>query len=84
MCRAGSFSAALSHSGDLYIWGTGVFGKHELPYKFKYGTIAPIVDIKISRKDFALLATSDGQIYSWGTNDSGQLGHGDFKARSNP
>lgn len=60
MCRAGSFAAAVAHGGELYIWGHGVFGQHDLPYKFKYGTIAPIVDLQISRKDFAVLNTTDG------------------------
>lgn len=30
---AGAHSAAISEKGDLFIWGTGVFGKNNYPTK---------------------------------------------------
>ena len=32
---AGSFSASLSESGDLYIWGSGIFGEFLTPHRVK-------------------------------------------------
>ena len=32
---AGSFSASISEIGDLYIWGSGVFGEFLTPHRVK-------------------------------------------------
>ena len=32
---AGSFSASISESGDLYIWGSGIFGEFLTPHRVK-------------------------------------------------
>lgn len=32
---AGSFSASISENGDLYLWGSGVFGEFLTPHRVK-------------------------------------------------
>jgi len=36
--RAGSFAAALSAEGQLYLWGSGVFGEFFTPHRVKSTT----------------------------------------------
>lgn len=43
---AGSFSASISDSGDLYLWGSGIFGEFLTPHRVK--TInGPVVEVSI-------------------------------------
>ena len=43
-----------------------------------------ILDFQISKGGLALVLTRHGTVYSWGQNDYGQLGHGDYKERATP
>mgnify|MGYP001610281413 CR=1 FL=1 len=67
---AGSFSASISlDSGDLYIWGSGVFGEFLSPHRVK--TIkGPTIDIAIGNH-FGAAINKDGTVYTWGHNNSG-------------
>ena len=71
-------SAAISDTGDVYVWGTGVFGAYVLPHKVCGG--AREVSIGGS---FTLVVKDDG-IYSWGNNTNGELGLGDYEVRESP
>ena len=43
-----------------------------------------MVDFQIGRSGFLTLLTREGQIYTWGNNDSGQLGQRDQIQRQTP
>jgi X-linked retinitis pigmentosa GTPase regulator len=82
---AGNHSAALTNKGELFVWGTGVFGEFLLPIEFgKAGSfLAPVTEISIGGS-FGLALDTKGNLYSWGSNASGELGMGDFKLRATP
>jgi alpha-tubulin suppressor-like RCC1 family protein len=82
--RAGFFSASLSADGQLYVWGQGSFGEFYTPHRVKSAKSLDIMDFQISRGGCAALLTRTGKLYSWGPNENGQLGHGDFTTRSTP
>ena len=82
--RAGSFSAALSADGLLFVWGEGTFGKFHSPHRVKSSKRIEIVDFQLSRSGLAAIVTQDGKLYTWGENDVGQLGHGDVIPRMAP
>ena len=46
--------------------------------------IFEISDFQISRGGLAALITRTGQIYTWGPNELGSLGHGDSQPRQTP
>ena len=74
----GDHSAALSKQGEVFIWGTGVFGEVLVPQKLKLQAR----DISIG--SFGLALDLHGKVWAWGTNTSGELGMGDYKPRVNP
>ena len=82
--RAGSFSAALSADCDLLVWGEGTFGKFHTPHRIKSAKTLDIHDLHISRQGLAVVLSRSGTCYTWGLNDVGQLGHGDFTTRMAP
>lgn len=82
--RAGSFSASLSADGQLYVWGEGTFGQFYTPHRIKSAKVLDIQDFAISRAGLAAVISRSGTCYTWGHNDVGQLGHGDFKPRQTP
>jgi hypothetical protein len=43
-----------------------------------------ILDFQISKGGLAVILTRQGTLYSWGQNEYGQLGHGDYKQRATP
>ncbi|BDR52684.1 hypothetical protein KIM372_05910 [Bombiscardovia nodaiensis] len=92
-----SAAFALADNGKIYSWGSGsISGAYGAPGQLGVGdynnrlTPTPVVGIpsNVRVKSISSLWTStmalgnDGRIYSWGTNDSGQLGVGDTTNRS--
>jgi X-linked retinitis pigmentosa GTPase regulator len=77
----GHHSGAISKSGDLYLWGTGIFGEYLSPRRIELYT--PIKDISIGGC-FGAAIDEKGVCYTWGSNTSGELGVGDYEARINP
>eukprot|EP01038_Epipyxis_sp_PR26KG_P011419 gene11419-15303_t len=79
-------------AGNLTVWGTGKFGelglgKYELftPYPQIIPKLSKINIVRISSGQYHNLAIdSSGCLYSWGRNQSGQLGHGDYIDRYTP
>lgn len=82
-----SFACALNEEKDLFVWGRGEYGtlgtgknnqhtapiKNELMNEFKEKMGVTLVNFQsIFRMTSGLM--SDGKIYSWGVNDSGQMG----------
>lgn len=80
---AGSFSASISHdSGDLYLWGSGVFGEFLTPHRVK--TIHGVaIDASVGNH-FGCAVNREGMVYSWGHNNSGELGQGDYEEKATP
>ena len=78
---SGKNALLLNESGNLIVLscfasgGSGNDGLYNKPIE------APVPDIKFSQiecgKDFCLLLTTSGVLYSFGSNQFGQLGHGD-------
>lgn len=75
---AGSHSSAITEKGDLYIWGSGVFG--EFSYPQKMNSNEKFIDVEIGL-GFGTGLDMNGQLYMWGENQWGQLGFGDFTPR---
>ena len=73
-------SACLTDAGCLYIWGTGIFGEW----------LSPKLMTGISAKDvciggcFGTAVDFNGKVWSWGSNNSGELGHGDDNPLKEP
>ena len=82
--RAGKFSAALTADQQLYIWGRGVFGEFKTPHRVKASNKLKIKDFQISTGGIAIFLSKQGELYSWGDNQFGQLGHGDNDQRRAP
>jgi len=68
-------SAAITHNGSLYVWGTG---DHLTPYQVK--TTNAVKDLCIGN-NFSVMLDVQGTVWSWGTNSGGELGQGDYEAR---
>ena len=91
----GMFSMVLTSDGNLYSWGKNNYGQigdgttnnYNLAVAVKTeGTPMAgkkVVDFSISNEHTVAL-TSDGQIYAWGRNESGQLGNGTNTASTLP
>ncbi len=75
-------SAALTHAGELFLWGTGAFGEYLNPHQV---TFIPekLTDIELGGC-FGLAVDLKGSVWAWGSNTSGELGLGDFEARAYP
>jgi len=79
---AGTISGCISNTGNVYVWGTGVFGEYLLPTQIR-GFGNPIIDFGIGGC-FGVFVDTEQKIYSWGSNASGELGLGDFEPREKP
>jgi len=79
---AGHISAAVGEKGNLYVWGTGVFGEYLVPTQFT-SLKAAIKDVEVGG-NFGAAIDTNGVIYTWGSNTSGELGLGDYEARAQP
>jgi alpha-tubulin suppressor-like RCC1 family protein len=78
----GHHSAALSDHGELYLWGTGVFGEYLTPHKVTHVTQF-FKDIAIGAC-FGAAIDMNERLWTWGSNSNGELGVGDFDFRVNP
>jgi alpha-tubulin suppressor-like RCC1 family protein len=85
---SGKNALLLNESGNLIILscfaagGSGSEGLYNKPVE------VPLPDVKFSQiecgKDFCLLIATSGHLYSFGSNQFGQLGHGDTEPRTYP
>ena len=74
---AGQHSAAISNTGDLYIWGTLPFAEFLKPHKISFDATNPFVDVSIGY-GFGCAIDVAGKAYTWGENEQGELGLRDF------
>lgn len=77
---ASDHSSAITDKGELYLWGHFGFGESLFPQKI-------IIKNKIQNvalgNGFGLCFDSNGILYGWGNNNSGELGLGDYEHRTN-
>lgn len=76
----GSHSAGISDKGQLYVWGTGVFGEYLQPTRM---AVSHCKDLGIGGS-YGIAVDTSGNVYAWGANSNGELGLGDYDARIPP
>ena len=75
---AGNYSGALNKKGELFVWGSGVFGEFLHPRKLDFLENTEILDFLIGGfSGFAIDKNNYG--WAWGNNDYGQLGYKEYK-----
>lgn len=78
------FAVALSASGLVYTWGTNSNGQLGIDTTTTYRPIPQVlIDIPqmttiSAGDDFVVALDVDGNIWTWGNNENGQLGRGDI------
>lgn len=83
----GSFSAAVTEDGDLYMWGCNKCGQlgdgttndSSIPIKIMEGYQFKSIDL--SAGNSAAITTS-GDLYLWGNNHAGSIGNGSGKSEN--
>lgn len=78
----GHHSAAFDIDGNLFVWGTGVFGEFLTPYKLT-SINSKVIDISLGGC-FGACIDINNMLWTWGSNNSGELGVGDYDSRINP
>lgn len=79
---ASTQSAALTEDGDLYVWGASALGEFLLPHHFSQFT-APLKDFSLGGS-FAAAVDLRYNVWTWGYNNNGELGLGDFEPQTSP
>eukprot|EP00347_Sterkiella_histriomuscorum_P023139 403335798 len=82
---AGGFSVAITSQNELLVWGSGDFGVFQSPQKIFMEDVR-FVDVSLSKSydSFGAAIDDQGFVYTWGQNQFGQLGQGDFRLRKLP
>ena len=75
-------SACLTAKGELYIWGTGVFGEYLNPVRFSKGGVS-YKELSVGNF-FGAAIENNGKLWVWGSNTGGELGLGDYGSRVAP
>ena len=78
----GHHSAAISEYGELYLWGTGVFGEFLTP-QLMSGISGRVMDVAVGGSFGAAVDNQNG-LWTWGSNTNGELGLGDYDQRLIP
>ncbi|OMJ83974.1 hypothetical protein SteCoe_13307 [Stentor coeruleus] len=76
----GSHSAAVSDKGQLYVWGSGVFGEYLQPTRL---SVPGCKDVSIGGS-YGIAVDMSGGVFAWGANTNGELGIGDYDPRIAP
>ena len=85
---SGKNALLLNESGNLIMLSCLVAGASGNEGLYRNPIEIPVPNVKFSQiecgKDFCLLLTTSGLLYSFGSNQFGQLGHGDTEPRTYP
>jgi len=85
---SGKNALLLNESGNLIILSCFVAGASGNDGLYRTPIEVPLPDVKFCQiecgKDFCLLLSTSGVLYSFGSNQFGQLGHGDTEPRTYP
>ncbi len=85
-----SFTMGLKTNGTLWSWGSNLDGRlgHGVtggivftPTQIQPGTNWDMIS---AGSDFGLARKTNGTLYSWGNNNNGQLGHGNYSSNAMP
>ncbi len=76
------YSSAISKTGDLFIWGRGLFGEYQAPYRVS-GMPNRAKSCSMSDSHICVM-DSNGMAWVWGSNQNGELGLGDYTTRTTP
>ena len=88
-------SGCVTEEGKVYIWGlcgdplqspsqkSKFLHKSPTEIHFSHSGRVQIEDLQLG-EHFSIALSRRGEVFSWGTNDCGQLGLGDIAARSSP
>ena len=74
---AGHHTAALSFEGELFFWGTGVFGQILKPQRITHMN-SKVTDISVG-ESFGLALDKHKKLWTWGANTLGELGTGNYE-----
>ena len=84
--RTSSAPLCITSTGEAFGWGLNLYGRTQSdntnnsttePVSVSIGALAGKVVTEVSNgSDYSLALTSDGLIYGWGSNTTGQLGDG--------
>jgi X-linked retinitis pigmentosa GTPase regulator len=72
----------VTSNGELYLWGTGIFGVYRTPQKIL--TISNKVQSVSLGASLGAAIDEKGLLWTWGSNHSGELGVGDHEPRVHP
>ena len=78
----GHHSAAVSEYGELYLWGSGVFGEFLTPQLMTEIT-GRVTEVDVGGS-FGAAIDSQSCLWTWGSNTNGELGLGDYDQRLSP
>src|SRR5574343_265831 len=79
--RCSNFSAAVSDNGQLYVWGSGLFGEYLVPHRWSLRE--PVVDVDLGA-GFGVAVDNSGSVFVWGGSSNGELGLDDYDIRQTP
>ncbi|KAM3130371.1 hypothetical protein pb186bvf_017574 [Paramecium bursaria] len=77
--EASNFSAAITTQGELFIWGSGIFGEFDIPHQMDLET--QIQKVKLG-EGFGVILDINGQVHTFGKNSSGELAQKDYIPRA--
>ena len=90
VAAGGACSLALRSDGTLWAWGAGSLGQlgtgdqSERAVPVRVGTASNWTAVACGPDDHCVALRSDGSLWSWGSNDHGQLGLGTADTSAHP
>jgi alpha-tubulin suppressor-like RCC1 family protein len=91
VAAGGNHSLALNEDGEVFSWGAGNCGQlghldiadQKVPKLVEALEDTPVRMIAAGN-DFSAVVTKDGELYTFGINNAGQLGHDDYEDKWGP